>query len=76
MAFGPNGDMYVLEYDGNSLYQVQYTGACKMDGGTALKYGIAPSRKAPGVRIPMEAFVGRRLGPAARAVWAQRLKSM
>jgi glucose/arabinose dehydrogenase len=76
MAFGPNGDMYVLEYDGNSLYQVQYTGACKMDGGTALKYGIAPSRKAPGVRIPMEAFVGRRLGPAARAFWAQRLKSM
>lgn len=75
MAFGPSGDMFVLEYDGNSLYQVQYTGACKMDGATGLKYGIDPPRKrSPGQRIPREAFVGRRLGPEAKALWAQRLR--
>jgi cytochrome c len=70
MAFGPNGDMFVLEYDGNSLYQVQYTGACKMEGGTAVKFGVAAPRKTQGMRIPMEAFVGRRMGPASRAFWA------
>ncbi|MEO7956240.1 MAG: PQQ-dependent sugar dehydrogenase [Fibrobacteria bacterium] len=75
MAFGPNGDMFVLEYDGNSLYQVQYTGSCKMDGGSALQHGMASTRKEHGLRIPMEAFVGRRFGPAATAFWAQRLQS-
>ena len=30
MAFGPQGDMYLLEYDAHALYQVKYTGACKM----------------------------------------------
>jgi len=76
MAFGPNGDMFLLEYDGNSLSQIQYTGACKMDGSTALKYGITSPRKSAGMRIPLEAYVGRRLSPEAKALWAQRLKSL
>ena len=76
MAFGPGGDMFVLEYDGNDLYQVQYTGACKMDGTSAVKYGLASPAKASHMRIPMEAYVGRRFSPEAKAFWAQRLKSL
>jgi cytochrome c len=40
MAFGPDGDMFLLEYDAHALYQVQYTGKCVMDAGT----GIVQSR--------------------------------
>lgn len=36
MAFGPDGVMYLLEYDAHALYRVEYTGACKMDGSTGL----------------------------------------
>lgn len=31
MAFGPEGDMFLLEYDTHALYRVEYTGACKME---------------------------------------------
>jgi cytochrome c len=31
LAFGPEGDMFLLEYDAHALYQVQYTGTCKMN---------------------------------------------
>jgi hypothetical protein len=31
LAFGPEGDMFLLEYDSHALYHVQYTGACKMN---------------------------------------------
>jgi cytochrome c len=76
MAFGPAGDMFLLEYDANSLSQIQYTGACKMDGSTALKYGLTSPKKPAGMRIPMEAYVGRRMGPEAKAFWAERLKPL
>ncbi len=36
MAFGPDGDMFLLEYDAHALYQVQYSGTCKMNT-TALR---------------------------------------
>ena len=36
LAFGPGGDMFLLEYDAHALYRVEYTGACKMDGLTGL----------------------------------------
>ena len=73
MAFGPDGDLFLLEYDAKSLYQVQYTGTCKMDGNVSIldktgrgKRGNAEAR--PGVRrrvpLPPEAYVGRRFGPA------------
>lgn len=64
MAFGPDGDMFLLEYDANSLYQVQYTGACKMDGTVGVRN---PDGKAPGsskrkrrLLMPPEAYVGKR----------------
>lgn len=76
MAFGTAGDMFLLEYDANSLSQIQYTGACKMDGASALKYGITAPRKSARMQIPLEAFVGRRLSPEARALWAERLKAL
>lgn len=36
MTFAPDGIMYLLEYDSPSLYSVEYTWSCKMDGSTAL----------------------------------------
>ena len=66
MAFGPDGDMFLLEYDANSLYQVQYTGACKMDGtvGVGSLPGRAPRASARKRRLmPPEAYVGRRPAP-------------
>lgn len=67
MAFGPEGDMFLLEYSSHSLYQVTYTGACKMNDPTGLRAesGKAVVRKASRRRLPMppEAYVGRRFGP-------------
>lgn len=64
MAFGPDGDMFILEYDAKSLYQVQYTGTCKMDGNVGIRFkaGNAGTRRKWGRRFPMppEAYVGRR----------------
>lgn len=71
MAFGPDGDMFLLEYDANSLYQVQYTGACKMDGSVGLR-DAAGARAKGAVRgrlpIPPEAYVGRIMGPRGEAL--------
>jgi cytochrome c len=76
MAFGPDGDMFLLEYDAKSLYQVQYTGTCKMDGNVALrdKAVHADARRTARKRasLPPEAYVGRRSGKAA---WLQRVES-
>lgn len=67
MAFGPAGDAFLLEYDAKSLFQIQYTGACRMDGNVALKdrggragkteAGPKAQRRMP---LPPEAYVGRR----------------
>jgi cytochrome c len=76
MAFGPDGDMYLLEYDANSLYQVQYTGACKMDDpvavrsmqkhAQALRPNLRPasgwSSGRRGLLMPPEAYVGKQAG--------------
>jgi cytochrome c len=67
MAFGPDGDMFLLEYDAKSLYQVQYTGTCKMEGNVGLrgKAGNAEAGRTMRKRAPLppEAYVGRRLQP-------------
>lgn len=64
MAFGPDGDMFLLEYDAKSLFQVQYTGACKMEGNVGLgdRTGSAKAGRAARKRflLPPEAYVGRR----------------
>jgi cytochrome c len=76
MAFGPEGDMFLLEYSSHSLYQVTYTGACKMNDPTGLRAGSrrTGARKAPRRRLPIppEAYVGRRFGPEAEALKAFR----
>jgi cytochrome c len=38
MAFGPDGVMYVLEYDTHAITRIEYAGTCKMDGTTALRF--------------------------------------
>lgn len=72
MAFGPDGDMFLLEYDANSLYQVEYTGTCKMDGSVGLREPAAApagTRSARGrLAIPPEAYVGRIMGPRGEAL--------
>jgi hypothetical protein len=68
MAFGPDGDMFLLEYDASSLYQVQYTGSCKMDPTSVRTAGIA--RHGTRIAIPPEAYVGRVLRPETEALKA------
>lgn len=72
MAFGPDGDMFLLEYDANSLFQVEYTGSCRMDGSTGLREAApapAPAKGAVRGRLPIppEAYVGRVMGPRGEA---------
>lgn len=55
MAFGPDGDMFLLEYDANALYQVKYSGACKMDAGTWVQ---PQGSRNPRRGIPLRAYVG------------------
>jgi glucose/arabinose dehydrogenase len=38
LEFGPDGDMFLLEYNSHALYQIQYTGLCKMNS-VSLKKG-------------------------------------
>jgi cytochrome c len=66
MAFGPDGDMFLLEYDANALYQVQYTGACKMEP-TAIR-PVSFRRAGARLPIPPEAYVGRLMRPEAKAL--------
>jgi cytochrome c len=80
MSFGPDGDMFLLEYSSHSLYQVTYTGACKMNDPTGLRIdsrrtgaGKTLRRRLP---IPPEAYVGRRFGPEAEALRAIRVPSL
>jgi cytochrome c len=74
MAFGPDGDMFLLEYDAKSLYQVQYTGTCKMDGnvGIRAKSGNPGAAMGAARRLPMppEAYVGRSHSGRKAAAWA------
>lgn len=77
MAFGPDGDMFLLEYDAHALYRVDYTGACKMDGTTGLAkaYGheAGPAR-AVAAWIPSD---GRLSAPAgARRLEIFNLRGM
>ncbi len=55
MAFGPDGDMFLLEYDAHALYQVKYSGACKMDVPSGIQTQGARKNQR---RIPLHAYVG------------------
>lgn len=78
MAFGPEGDLFLLEYSSHSLHQVTYTGACRMNDPTAVRAGSGKPGTGAGKRLrrrlplPPEAYVGRRSGPVTEAVGAVR----
>ncbi len=40
MVFSPSGDMYLLEYDSHSLYQIKYSGDCHIDPPANLRQAI------------------------------------
>ncbi len=59
MAFGPDGEMFLLEYDAHALFRVEYAGSCKMDGITDLaraeRTAPGPGRAAALLWIPADA---------------------
>jgi cytochrome c len=76
MAFGPQGDLFLLEYDSHALYQVKYTGTCKMEPVSIKPHSPssepATGHKGPGRLgnqrgIPLEALVGRMPLPNAHS---------
>lgn len=70
MAFGPDGVLYLLEYDAHALYRVEYTGSCRMEGGTALhREGVRrQSEFRPGTRS------ARLYDARGRLLWAGQRK--